>query len=145
MDVPSTLRIWTIDENKPALFAMRRFCLLLTYFAGTAGAAGVLGAAGCDGNPCNGVFPGPWGMFFFCSDATGAVLITELPFVVTTARERDVSINTIAAIVVILLKMVAAPRAPNRVCPEPPKAAPSSAPLPLWIRTMKIRKILTIM
>jgi hypothetical protein len=83
-------------------------------------------------------------MFFFCSRATGDVFTTDPPLVAITARDREVSIKRMAAIVVILLKIVAAPRAPNRVCPEPPKAAPSSAPLPLWMRTMKIRNAHTI-
>jgi len=66
-------------------------------------------------------------------------LTTEPPFVVEMARRREVSIKTTAAIVVSLLRKVAAPRLPKRVWLEPPKAAPSSAPLLLCINTIKIR------
>jgi hypothetical protein len=57
-----------------------------------------------------------------------------------TANTRDVIIKTMAAIVVILLKKVAAPLLPKIVWLEPPNAAPSSAPLPPWRRTIDIRK-----
>ena len=50
-----------------------------------------------------------------------------------------------AAAVVALLKNVDAPVLPNRVWLEPPpKAAPMSAPLPVWSSTIMISAILTI-
>ncbi len=77
------------------------------------------------------------------SRVVGTFLITELSFVEITAKVSEVIINTTAAMVVILLKKVAAPLLPKRVWLDPPKAAPSSAPLPLWRRTTAIRKIHT--
>ncbi len=70
------------------------------------GCAPWIGPAGADGIG---------GRLFFCSDAAGTLLITEPPFAVTMAREREVSIKTTAEIVVSLLKKVAAPRAPKSV------------------------------
>ena len=50
-----------------------------------------------------------------------------------------------AAPVVALLKNVEAPVLPNRVWLEPPpKAAPMSAPFPVWSSTIMINAILTI-
>src|SRR5574337_961132 len=52
----------------------------------------------------------------------------------------DETIKRIAATKVSLLKKVAAPRPPKTVWLEPPpKAAPMSAPLPLWRSTTTIR------
>jgi len=56
------------------------------------------------------------------------------------ARESEVSINRMAATVVTLLRTVAAPLLPKRVWLDPPKAAPISAPLLLWIRIINMRK-----
>ncbi len=64
----------------------------------------------------------------------------ELLFVVIIVSVRDVSMKTIAAAVVSLLRKVAAPLLPKRVWLEPPKAAPISAPLPLCSKTTDIRK-----
>jgi hypothetical protein len=66
--------------------------------------------------------------------------MTELVFVVTMVRVRDVSMKTTAAAVVTLLRKVAAPLLPKSVWLDPPKAAPISAPLPLWSRTTPIKK-----
>jgi hypothetical protein len=71
--------------------------------------------------------------------------MTDPPFVETTARRRDVTMNTTAEIVVSFERKVAAPRLPNSVWLEPPKAAPISAPLLLCIRTINIRKKQTIL
>ena len=58
-----------------------------------------------------------------------------------TDRVIDVTMKRIAAQVVALVSTVAAPRGPNAVCePIPPKAAATSALLPLWIRTTNTRK-----
>jgi len=47
-------------------------------------------------------------------------------------KKNDESINNTATTVATLLRNVAAPLGPKRVCDEPPpKAGPSSAPLPL--------------
>ena len=46
-------------------------------------------------------------------------------------RPNDVSINTMAAIVVTLCMKVVAPELPKTVWLDPPKAAPIPAPLPL--------------
>jgi hypothetical protein len=51
-----------------------------------------------------------------------------------------------AAAVVALLKKVEAPVLPNSVWLDPPpKAAPMSAPLPVWSRTIMISAIQTTM
>jgi hypothetical protein len=57
-----------------------------------------------------------------------------------TESTRDVNMNTTAETVVILERNVEAPRAPNAVWDEPPKAAATSAPFPVWRRTTRIRK-----
>ncbi len=57
---------------------------------------------------------GAAGMFGLCC-VTGTLLTTEPPLAVMIAREREVIIKTTAAIVVSLLKIVAAPRAPKSV------------------------------
>jgi hypothetical protein len=60
--------------------------------------------------------------------------------VATIASERDVNMNTAAAIVVAFESTVAAPRGPNAVCdPIPPKAPARSAALPLWRSTTMTR------
>jgi hypothetical protein len=74
--------------------------------------------------------PVPAGIFFK----------TELPLDVTTARESEVIIKTTATTVVILLRNDAEPRLPKSVWLDPPKAAPISAPLPLWSSTTAMRK-----
>jgi len=118
------------------LFAIIR----VGYLAGKAGDAG----ACCTGlPPCIGPEVGAWGICL-CSVVAGTFLTTELPFEVTSARDKDVSIKTMAAPVVNLLKNVAAPLAPKSVWLEPPKAAPSSAPFPPCIRTIEIRNKQTI-
>lgn len=71
--------------------------------------------------------------------------MTEPPLDARTASDRDVTIKTMAATVVILLRKDAAPRLPKRVWLEPPKAAPISAPLPLWSKTTAMRNRHTIM
>jgi len=54
--------------------------------------------------------------------------------------------NMMAAAVVALLKKVEAPVLPNRVWLEPPpNAAPMSAPLPVWSRTIIISAMQTMM
>ena len=61
------------------------------------------------------------------------------------ASARDVSIKITAAPVVALLKKVEAPVLPNSVwLPPPPKAAPISAPFPVWSKTIMIRATHTI-
>jgi hypothetical protein len=61
------------------------------------------------------------------------------------ARVRDVSMKMTAATVVALLKNVDAPALPKSVwLPPPPKAAPMSAPFPVWRRTIMIRAMHTI-
>jgi hypothetical protein len=81
-----------------------------------------------------------------CSAAsrTGIDETTESRFIDVTASNRDVNIKAIAAPVVSLLRNVAAPLLPNSVWLEPPKAAPISAPLLLWINIMKIRNRQTV-
>ncbi len=82
-------------------------------------------------------------MLVFCS--AGIVFFTtEPPFTETMARRREVNMKAIAAPVVSFERNVAAPLLPNRVWLDPPKAAPISAPLLLWISTIKIRKKLTV-
>lgn len=59
--------------------------------------------------------------------------------------EIDVSMNTIAEIVVAFDSSVAEPRGPNAVCePIPPNAPAKSAALPLCSSTTTIRKTHTI-
>lgn len=66
--------------------------------------------------------------------------ITEVPFVVAIVNKREVTMKTTALAVVSLFRNVEAPLLPKRVWLDPPKAAPMSAPFPLWSNTMKIRK-----
>ena len=62
------------------------------------------------------------------------------------ASPSDVTMKIMAAAVVALLRKVEAPVLPNRVWLEPPpKAAPMSAPFPVWSKTIMIRAIQTIM
>ena len=61
------------------------------------------------------------------------------------ASPRDVSMNMMAAPVVALLRNVDAPVLPKRVwLPPPPKAAPISAPLPVWSKTIMMSATQTI-
>jgi hypothetical protein len=53
-------------------------------------------------------------------------------------RSKEVIINTIAAPVVSLLIKELPPVPPKRVCDAPPNAAPISAPLPVWSKTIAI-------
>lgn len=85
------------------------------------------------------------GACFATDFVTGADDMTELCFPANIARAREVSIKRIAVAVVTLFMTVAAPLLPKRVWFEPPKAAPISAPLLLWIRITKIRNKHTIM
>jgi hypothetical protein len=55
-------------------------------------------------------------------------------------RNRDVHINRIAIPVVILVKKFPAPELPKTVWLEPPKTAPTSAPLPVCRRTTMTMK-----
>jgi hypothetical protein len=64
---------------------------------------------------------------------------TESRLIEVIASNKDVSIKAIAAPVVSLLRNVAAPLLPKRVWLDPPKAAPISAPLLLWMRMIKMR------
>jgi hypothetical protein len=50
----------------------------------------------------------------------------------------DVSMKSVAAAIVILLRNVAAPRLPKMVWLDPPNAAPISAPFPAWRRITPI-------
>jgi hypothetical protein len=74
--------------------------------------------------------------------STGAVsVIMDSParFPDIYASPNDVIMNMIAAPVVALLKNVDAPVLPKSVwLLPPPKAAPMSAPLPVWSNTIKI-------
>lgn len=75
---------------------------------------------------------------------TGAAEIPA-PRVATIDNEIDVTINTIAEIVVAFDNSVAEPRGPKAVCePMPPKAPARSAAFPLCSRTTMIRKRHTI-
>jgi len=87
----------------------------------------------CGVFPAAGAAAGAW--------AAGAFSRTELvgPDDIRE-RTRDVSMKTTAETVVIFDRKVEAPRAPNAVCDEPPKAAATSAPFPVWRRTTRIRK-----
>jgi hypothetical protein len=82
----------------------------------------------------------------FIGDSWAGIVsgIIEPLLIERTAREREVSIKAIAAIVVSLFKKVAAPLLPKSVWLEPPKAAPISAPLLLWIKIIKIKNKQTI-
>jgi hypothetical protein len=76
--------------------------------------------------------------------STGKDLFTtDPPFTETMARRRDVIMKTMADAVVSFERKVAAPLLPKSVWLEPPKAAPISEPLLLWISTINIRKKLT--
>ena len=75
---------------------------------------------------------------------TGTELMIEVCLMVKMARVRDVTMNKIADAVVSLLRNVAAPLLPKSVWLEPPKAAPISAPLLLWINMIKIKNMQTI-
>ncbi len=66
--------------------------------------------------------------------------MTDACLFATMDNIRDDSINTIAEAVVSLLRKVEAPLLPKIVWLEPPNAAPISAPLPLWSKTMEIKK-----
>jgi hypothetical protein len=62
----------------------------------------------------------------------------------TIERDSDVSMNTMAEIVVAFESRVADPRGPNAVCdPMPPNAPAKSAAFPLCNKTTMIRKIQT--
>ena len=81
--------------------------------------------------PCCGVaWTGPFckGVPAFCSKGM-ELFTTEGLLVEATASSKDVTIKTTAEAVVSLPRSVEAPRLPKRVWLEPPKAAPSSAPL----------------
>ena len=60
-----------------------------------------------------------------------------------TVSTSEVTMKRAAAAVVSLLRNVVAPLPPKSVWLEPPKAAPSSAPLPPCTRTTNIRKMQT--
>ena len=104
-------------------------------------------------------------IYFFCCAGAGAgcgvtgmllvvvepwrcstgVADTPAPRVATTESEIDVSMKTIAEIVVAFESSVADPRGPKAVCePMPPKAPARSAALPLCSKTTMIRKRHTI-
>jgi hypothetical protein len=55
-------------------------------------------------------------------------------------RNKDVSINRTAIPVVILVRKFPAPELPKTVWLEPPKTAPTSAPLPVCRRTTQTMK-----
>jgi hypothetical protein len=56
------------------------------------------------------------------------------------AKPMEVTMKMIATPVVILVKKPAGPADPKRVWLDPPpKAAPMSAPLPVWRRTIMIK------
>jgi hypothetical protein len=58
----------------------------------------------------------------------------------------DVTMKIMATPVVILVKKPAGPADPKRVWLEPPpKAAPISAPFPVWSNTIRIKRIQTMM
>lgn len=79
-----------------------------------------------------------------CPDVClGTPLMTEPLLKDRTANEREVSMNNTAEAVVSFVSSVAVPLLPKRVWLEPPNAAPISAPLLLWIRTMNIRNAQT--
>lgn len=93
------------------------------FFVGTAG-PGTVGAE--DPGRCRTFKPG----------------VAPFPFalVATTDNEIDVTINTIAEIVVAFESSVAEPRGPNAVCePMPPNAPARSAALPLCSSTTIIK------
>jgi hypothetical protein len=133
------------------LFALGKYAVgeknYSAFFSGSAGA----GAGASWASPCPGAAGCSWigpvgvsdiGLVADC--VTGTDDITELCFPVKTARVSEVSIKRMAVIVVILFMNVAAPLLPNSVWLEPPKAAPISAPLLLWIRIIKISARQTI-
>ena len=71
--------------------------------------------------------------------STGPTDVPELR-VATMESEIDVSMKSIAEIVVAFESSVADPRGPNAVCePMPPKAPARSAALPLCSKTTTIR------
>jgi hypothetical protein len=59
------------------------------------------------------------------------------------ARDKDVTMNRIAAKAVNLARNGVAPELPKKVWLAPPKAAPMPAPRPDWSNTMKINARLT--
>jgi hypothetical protein len=87
------------------------------------------GAADSDGVEAGGV-PGS-GVDGAEVSAGGSITLDELSLDrVRTDKPREVKKKRTAAPIVSLLKNVAAPRLPNTVWLDPPKAAPMSAPLP---------------
>lgn len=80
-----------------------------------------------------------------CFSSTVRVLVPA-PRVARMASDREVSINSDAAMVVAFDSTVAEPRGPKAVCePMPPKAPARSAALPLWSNTTITRKKETTM
>lgn len=74
-------------------------------------------------------------------EAGGSMTLEDVNRVrVRMERPNDVKKKRTAAPIVILLKNVAAPRLPKTVWPDPPNAAPMSAPLPDWRRTTATRR-----
>jgi hypothetical protein len=102
-----------------------RFYRTLYFFAGAGGGVpGVTPTAGLDA--------------FFCFRSNDA----DPPAfrVAKIDKDMEVSMNTIAEIVVALERRVADPRGPNAVCePIPPNAPARSAALPLCSNTTMIR------
>ncbi len=97
------------------------------------------------------LLPGAGGVFVpgaaLLSMGAGVPDTTESPvrWLDRYASPNEVTINIMAAAVVALLRKVDAPVLPNSVWLEPPpKAAPMSAPLPVWSKTIMISAMLTI-
>jgi hypothetical protein len=82
-----------------------------------------------------------------CFAGAGAVAAGFTPFITDSplarrdryARVSELSMKITATAAVSLLKKVLPPVEPNRVCDDPPKRAPISAPLPFCRRTITIR------
>jgi hypothetical protein len=60
------------------------------------------------------------------------------------ARPKEENMKMMAAAAVILCKKEVAPALPKTVWLDPPKAAPISAPLPLWSKTINMRARQTV-
>ena len=121
------------------------------FFTGADGATGTAGAEGavfCTG--ATGCTPGTAGTTGLAVVEIGGIsgvlgITEELTFLLPkNAREKDVNINIIAAIVVSFPRKLPGPLLPNMVWDDAaPKDAPISAPLPDCSNTTPTRNILT--
>jgi hypothetical protein len=135
MELPATPSRWCVYQIPP--LRHRKFPYLAMGLAGLKGTVGAAGVVGVTGDPVEGLA----GVVCFWVAAAGVPTTEELdpPGPYIKARSREVTIKTAAAMVVSLVRNVAAPPLPNTVWLDPPKAAPILAPFPVCSKTIIIR------